>query len=142
MDIFRLWPGFLQILSEIITKLTSSLKVMDEIIDLASNVMSKPMLDPKGPEGTPAKATIDKPRLSIRRSSKLSNVIMTVNLDFAVSVNMLCMLTLVVEHHLQEQISNTHTLAVLQSDPHNREGIFEETDSCWFLLFLLIKSPI
>ena len=72
---------------------------MDEIIDLASKVMSKPMLSPEEQEGAPAKATIDQLRLSIRSFSKLSNVIMALNLDFAVSVNVQSMLSLVVEYH-------------------------------------------
>ena len=86
-------------LSEVITKMTDSLKVLDEMIDLARKVMSKPMLSPEGPEGTPAKATIDQLRLSIRSLRKLSKVIMAVNPDFAVSIDMQSMLTLVVEHH-------------------------------------------
>lgn len=86
-------------LPEVITRMADSLKVLDEMIDLARKVMSKPMLSPEGPEGTPAKATIDQLRLSIRSLRKLSEVIKAMNPDFAVSVDMQSMLTLVVEHH-------------------------------------------
>ena len=79
--------------------MTDSLKVLDKMINLARKVMSKPMLSPEGPEGTPAKATIDQLRLSLRSLRKLSKMIIAVNPDFAVSIDMQSMLTLVVEHH-------------------------------------------
>ena len=86
-------------LSEVITTVTNSLNVMDEMIELARKVMSKPMLSPDGPEGTLAKATVDQLRLSIRSLRKFSKVIMAVNPNFAVSANVQSMFTLVVEYH-------------------------------------------
>ncbi len=83
-------------LSEAIIKMTDSLKILDEMIELARKIMSKPTLSPEGPDGTPAKATIDQLRLSIRSLRKLSKMIIAVNPEFAVSVDMQSMLTLVV----------------------------------------------
>ena len=85
--------------SEAITKLTNSLRAMDEMINLARKAMSKPILSPEGPEGTSAKATIDQLKFSIQSFRQLSTMIMAVNPDFVVSFKMENMLTLVVDYH-------------------------------------------
>ena len=85
-------------LSEVIAKLTNTLRVLDEVTNLARKAMSKLLLSPEGPEEASAKATIDQLKISIQSFRPLSNVNMAVNPDFVVLLNVQSTLILLLEH--------------------------------------------